>query len=208
MQSLRTTFGFVFSLGAQKQCCADLGVVFSGSSSFTFLLPVDPGKHLSVVSALLIDTLPRAQMVVESTLFDKKDSQFPTLVSWSDSLAEFSVAAAFSRPMKTPYYLADQVQLPQLGTQDSIFSIQFIRYVSFNLNLPSGRLVFLQPSSNPQPHSTSARLHEYARAYTHTHTHTHTHTFCLYGLRLFTPSGNPFSFSSISQNPTYSSGRR
>lgn len=90
LQSLRTTLGFVSHLGAQEQCCADPGVVFSGSSSFTLLLPLHPGKHLNVVPALLTDILPRAQLVVESKLFDKKTLSFLVsclgLIPWQSFL--------------------------------------------------------------------------------------------------------------------------
>ena len=90
MQSLRRTLGSVSHLGAQEQCCSDPGVVFSGSSSFTFLLPLHPGKHLYVVPALLIDTIPRAQLVMESNLFDKKTLSFLVcclgLIPWQSFL--------------------------------------------------------------------------------------------------------------------------
>lgn len=90
LQSLRTTLGFVSHLGAQEQCCADPGVVFSGSSSFTLLLPLHSGKHLNVVPALLTDILPRAQLVTESKLFDKKTLSFLVsclgLIPWQSFL--------------------------------------------------------------------------------------------------------------------------
>lgn len=75
--------------GAQKQCFADMGVVFSSLSTFIFFLPINPGKHLSVVPSLLIDTHPRAQLVVENSLFDKKTLSFVTYCLGLMSLQSF-----------------------------------------------------------------------------------------------------------------------
>ena len=72
LQSLGTIFSLVSHSGAQKQHCADSGVVFSGSASFTLLLPTDRGKHLDWVPSLLAGTLPMACVVVETAYLVKR----------------------------------------------------------------------------------------------------------------------------------------
>lgn len=88
-----------------------------------------------MVAALLIDTLPRAHLVMENNVFDRTALSFLLFCIGLISLAEFSIAASFLKTYKD-YYLTDQLQLPHLVIQDSILPIQLRPCMSLHLSLP------------------------------------------------------------------------
>lgn len=115
---------------------------------------------------------------MENNLFDKK-TQFPTLLSRSDVRGSFLLLP--SSRLHKDSLLPKRSNLTSSSWPASLRSPSpsHTLYVFRFKTSPSGRLVTLLPSltpPNPQPHPD---------------TDTHTCLFCLYGLRLCTPSGKP-----------------
>ena len=128
-----------------------------------------------MVPVLLTDTLPRAHLVVENNLLDKR-TQFPPLLPWSDVPGRFLSLLLSSRLTETPCYLTEQFRLLILASKPpfSLASSYLLRLsVQTSLGRTGHLTAFLPLPRAPNPTPPVCRC-VCARMCACTHTHTHT----------------------------------